>query len=174
MDDQNSQNVVDVPLNTNSAKASIGNHDHEEQDEVEGTKEPQGVGDAAILLNLQEMIKNYIQSLDKLREEKKKVQEMFEDSFLNNPVYRENAEKAKEALKVKATTRQQIASQPSVIALAQKLKGLNADIKEREVALSDYLLEYQRLTGANEIEDAEGQIREIVNSAKLIKRSAKK
>ena len=132
------------------------------------------VGDAAILLNLEEMIKNYIQSLDKLKEEKKKLAEMFEDSFVNNPVYRENAEKAKEAAKVKATTRQQIASQPSVIAIGQKVKGLSSDLRERQIALSDYLLEYQRLSGANEIEDAEGQMREIINSAKLIKRTAKK
>lgn len=145
-----------------------------EETEDTGVKEPEVVGDAAILLNLEEMIKNYIQSLEKLREEKKKHQEMFEDSFVNNPVYRENAEKAKEALKVKATTRQQIASQPSVIALGQKIKDIGRDLKERQIALSDYLLEYQRLTGANEIEDNEGQIREIINSAKLIKRSAKK
>lgn len=159
MDDQNPQ------------EETVLEADVEETTEV--TSEPV-TGDAAILLNLEEMIKNYIQSLDKLREEKKKHQEMYEDSFVNNPVYRENAEKAKEALKVKATTRQQIASQPSVISLAQKIKGLSADIKERQVALSDYLLEYQRLTGANEIEDAEGQIREIINSAKLVKRTAKK
>lgn len=158
MDDQKDPEVVDAEV----------------VDESTPSEEPQVVGDAAILLNLEEMIKNYVQSLDKLREEKKKIQEMFEDSFANNPTYRENADKAKEALKVKATTRQQIASQPSVIALAQKLKGLGSDIKERQVALSDYLLEYQRLSGANEIEDNEGQIREIINSAKLIKRSAKK
>jgi hypothetical protein len=132
------------------------------------------VGEAALLLNLSEMIRNYIQSIDKLREEKKKHAEMFEDAFVNNPTYRENAEKAKEALKVKATTRQQIASQPSVIATAQKIKDLGRDLRERQLALSDYLLEYQRLTGANEFEDAEGQIREIINSAKLIKRTAKK
>lgn len=158
MDDQKNPEVVDAEV----------------VEEPTPSEEPQVVGDAAILLNLEEMIKNYVQSLDKLREEKKKIQEMFEDSFANNPTYRENADKAKEALKVKATTRQQIASQPSVIALAQKLKGLGSDIKERQVALSDYLLEYQRLSGANEIEDNEGQIREIINSAKLIKRSAKK
>lgn len=159
MDDQNNQDVTVLEV----------------EEEVEETPEAEvATGDAAILLNLEEMIKNYIQSLDKLREEKKKVQEMYEDSFVNNPIYRENSEKAKEAAKVKATTRQQIASQPAVIALGQKMKGLSSDIKERQVALSDYLLEYQRLTGANEIEDAEGQIREIINSAKLIKRSVKK
>lgn len=139
----------------------------------ETVSEPQVIGDAAIMLNLEEMIKNHIVSLDKLREEQKKFRDMYEDAFLGNPTYRENAEKAKEALKVKATTRQQIASQPSVINTAQKLKGISQDIKERVAALSDYLLEYQRLTGANEIEDAEGQIREIINSAKLIRRSSK-
>ncbi len=131
-------------------------------------------GDATILLNLEELIRNHIQNLDKLREEQKKLKEMFEDAFLNNPVYRENAEKAKEAAKIKTTTRQQIASQPSVINIANKLKDITSDIKERQAALSDYLLEYQRLTGSNEIEDANGQILEIVNSAKLIRRSAKK
>lgn len=159
MDDQNQNDDVVVDA---------------EVEETEVVAEPEAVGDAAVLLNLEEMIKNYIVSLDKLREEKKKLQEMFDDSFVNNPTYRENAEKAKEALKVKATTRQQIASQPAVIAIAQKVKGLSADIKESQNSLSDYLLEYQRMTGANEIEDNDGQIREIINSAKLIKRSAKK
>lgn len=132
------------------------------------------VGDAAVLLNLEELIRNHIQSLDKLKEEHKKLKEMFEDAFANNPVYRENAEKAKEAAQIKATTRQQIASQPSVINLANKIKEFSLDIKERQAALSDYLLEYQRLTGSNEIEDANGQILEIINSAKLVKRSAKR
>lgn len=164
MDDQNTQEPQEEVVGATIV---------EESDEST-PQEPQVVGDAAILLNLEEMIKNYIQSIEKLKEEKKKHAEMFEDAFVNNPVYRENSEKAKEALKVKATTRQQIASQPSVIALGVKIKDLSRDLKERQVALSDYLLEYQRLTGANEIEDNDGQIREIINSAKLIKRSAKK
>lgn len=142
--------------------------------EAEVVSDSGATGQAAVLLNLEEMIKNYIGSLDKLRVEQKKHREMFEDSFNNNPTYRENAEKAKEAIKVKATTRQQIASQPSVIVITNKLKGFSQDIKERQSALSDYLLEYQRMTGANEIEDNDGQIREIINSAKLIKRSSKK
>jgi hypothetical protein len=146
-----------------------------ETDESVVVTEPAPVsGDATLLLNLEEMIKNHISSIDKFREEQRKLKEMFEDAFNNNPVYRENTDKAKEALKVKATTRQQIASQPSVILVQQKLKGISQDVKERQAALSDYLLEYQRLTGANEIEDNDGQMREIINSAKLIKRSSKK
>ncbi|HVZ58878.1 MAG TPA: hypothetical protein VG935_03965 [Patescibacteria group bacterium] len=170
------QKVQDAEIVANDTEATLSQDFPGVEDVPTSSivKDSNATGDAAVLLNLEEMIKNYIESLDKLRLEKKKIAEMLEDSFVNNPVYRENAEKAKEALKVKNTTRQQIASQPSVIALSQKVKGLNADIKERQVALSDYLLEYQRLSGANEIEDSEGQIREIINSAKLIKRTAKK
>lgn len=163
---------MDDKQNSNSQDAVIVEGEVEET--VEVTEVTPVSGDATLLLNLEEMIKNHISSIDKFREEQRKLKEMFEDAFNNNPVYRENTEKAKESLKVKATTRQQIASQPSVILVQQKLKGISQDVKERQAALSDYLLEYQRLTGANEIEDNDGQMREIINSAKLIKRSSKK
>ena len=85
MDDQNTQDpqeeIVDATIVDETEESTV--------------KEPEVVGDAAILLNLEEMIKNYIQSLEKLREEKKKHQEMFEDSFVNNPVYRENCRESK-------------------------------------------------------------------------------
>ena len=38
--------------------------------------------------------------------------------------------------------------------------------------LSDYLREYQRLSGSNEIEGEDGELREIVYTAKLVKKSA--
>ena len=57
--------------------------------------------------------------------------------------------------------------------LAQKIKDFNTDLKEKKTALSDYLLEYQRMSGATEIEGHDGQIREIINNAKLIKRSSR-
>lgn len=126
-----------------------------------------------ILFSLEEMIKNHIASLDSLREEMRKQREMFEDVFANDQVFRENAEKAKEANKIKSTTRQQILSQPAVNSIQSKIKSIRTDIKERQAALSDYLMEYQRISGANEIEGKDGEIREIINSAKLIKKSSK-
>lgn len=126
-----------------------------------------------VLLSLEEMIKNNIESLDKLRVELKQHREMFEDAFVNNPTYREHNERVKEANKVKSQTRQQITNQPSVLQMANKIKSMRSEMKERQSALSDYLKEYQRMTGANEIEGRDGKIREIVNDAKLIIRSDK-
>lgn len=130
-------------------------------------------GQAEVIVNLGELIKNHIASLDKLRDEVKKLKEMHEDGFINDAVYRQHAEQAKEATKVKQETKQQIAKQPAIAQLSAKIRSISAEIKERKMALSEYLLEYQRLTGVNEIETKEGEIREIVNEARVVRKSAR-
>ena len=128
---------------------------------------------ATVLLSLEELIKNHIQSIDKLRDEVKKHREMFADAFEGNETYRENEAKVKEANKVKSTTREQILHQPAMQTLGAKIKEMSTDLKEKQTALSDYLLEYQRMAGVNEIEGHDGEMREIINNAKLIKRSSR-
>lgn len=127
----------------------------------------------AVLFSLEEMIKNYIESLDKLGNDLKQHRQMFADAFINNPTYRELEEQAKEAAKKRNSTREQILAQPAMRELGQKIKDMSSDVREKKASLSDYLLEYQRMTGATEIEDKDGEARQIVNSAKLIKRSSK-
>jgi len=129
--------------------------------------------DATVLMSLDELIKNYIQSIDKLRIEVKKQREMIQDGFQNDPVYHEHEEKAKEAIKQKNATKQQIMKQPAMMTLANKVKGMQSELKEKQLALSDYLLEYQRLSGANQIETNDGQVLEIINSAKVVRTSSK-
>jgi hypothetical protein len=65
-------------------------------------------------------------------------------------------------------------SQPAVAAISSKVKGIRSDIKERQGALSDYLQEYQRMTGATEIEGKDGELRDIINNSKVIKQASKK
>lgn len=139
--------------------------------EVSDEPESADTNQATVLLSLEEMIKSHIDSIERLRQELKQNREMFEDAFSNNPTYRENLEKVKEVNKAKTSVREEIAKQPSVMALADKVKSLRQDIKERQMALSDYLLEYQRMTGATEIEGNDGQVREIVNTSRVVKRS---
>jgi len=142
-------------------------------EQVRDTTDSSAGTDVNVLLSLEEMIKNNIESLDKLRVELKSLREMFEDAFSNNPTYREHNEKVKEANKIKSQTRQQITKQPAVMQMANKIKSMRSEIKERQSALSDYLKEYQRMTGATEIEGRDGKIREIINDAKLVLRSEK-
>jgi hypothetical protein len=148
----------------------------DQNDPIEATIVEDKVSDdnqATVLISLEEMIKKNISRLDQLKNEVKKQREMYDDSFLNNPTFIENTEKAKTASKDLLVTKKNIASQPSVIQISLKLRSMRDETKEIEQSLSDYLQEYQRLSGANEIEGEDGKIRDIVNTAKLVVRSAK-
>lgn len=129
---------------------------------------------ATILLSLEQLIKNHIASIDKLKEEAKKHKQMLEDAFMNDAVYQEHLKLSKEAVKVKSATRAQILKQPANVMLSNKIKNMTTELKDKQYALSDYLLEYQRMTGVNEIEGEDGEVREIVNTAKVVKKASKK
>jgi hypothetical protein len=138
-----------------------------------GTDSPAGTDQAAALLSLEELIKNHIDNIDHLRHELKEQREMFEDSFTNNPTYREVTEQAKDAAKKKSQAREQISKQPSVAQLNQKIKDLRFDISESSRTLSDLLQDYKDQTGATQIETRSGQVLEIVSIMKLVKKNSK-
>jgi predicted RNase H-like nuclease (RuvC/YqgF family) len=125
-----------------------------------------------ILINMESLIKGHIATIDKLSDEAKKLKEMLDDIFNNDPTYQEHDKAAKEAAKVKQNTKAQILKQPQAADLDKKIKDLKSDLKENQASLSDYLQEYARLSGVNEIEGDDGEVREIVYSAKLIKKSS--
>jgi hypothetical protein len=135
---------------------------------------PTNTGDAEIILNLENLIKNHVSNIDRLKETLKKNKEMLDDIFLNDQTYKLHCDKVKEAGKVRANTKAQIMKQPNVFDLAKKIKEMQAERKELEGALSDYLREYTRLSGTNEIEGEDGEVREIVYTAKLVKKSSRK
>ncbi len=125
---------------------------------------------STIITSLDELIKSHISSIDRLSEEQKKLRETLADGFNNDAEFKQLSDKVKDANKAKAVKRAQIMEQSGVIEIANKLKSLNAEVKEKQTSLSDYLLEYQRLTGVNQIEGSDGEVREIVHIAKLVKR----
>jgi|SRR6185437_3054325 len=122
------------------------------------------------LLSLEELIKNHIESIEKLKLEVKQQREMYEDSFNSNPTYREHDEKVKEVSKGKNSVRQEISKQPSVSMLAQKIKDLRFDMNEKSKTLSDLLQDYIEQTGATSIETRDGKVLEIIRTSKLVKR----
>ncbi len=140
--------------------------------EIVATQTPTPAADqVTVLLSLEQLIKSHIASIDKLREESRKHKQMLEDAFLNDPVYQEHLKIAKEATKQKSTTKQNIMHQPANVQLSNKIKEMSAELKDKQMALSDYLLEYQRMTGVNEIEGEDGEVREIVNTARVVKKT---
>ena len=126
---------------------------------------------AQVLLDLESMIKSSISGIDLKKEELKKLNEMTASFLAQDPTYQEHEKLAKEAARIKNATKSQLLKQPSVAQTIVKAKELKAELRETQDGLSDYLREYQRMSGSNEIEDEQGEIREIVYVAKLVKRS---
>ena len=127
--------------------------------------------DATLLLRIEEMIKTHISQIDQLGEQISKQKEMLDDIFVNDETYQIHDKTAKEAAKIKSATKAQIMKQPSVADLSDKLRKLRSEKAELQGGLSDYLREYQRLSGSSEIEGEDGEVREIVYVAKLVKKS---
>ncbi len=128
---------------------------------------------AETLVTITGLIQNYISSIDRLKKEISENRQMLEDSFMNDTTYKEKEEKAKEANKDKNVFKQQILKQPTLMALSEKIKDLRSSMKDSKQQLSDYLQEYQKLTGANEIEDVQGNLSEIRYTARLVRPSKK-
>lgn len=127
--------------------------------------------DAIVITNLQNLINETLNRIATVGEELKPLDEMINSVLENDEVYRKHVEAAKEAGKVKNTTKAEIMKRPDVSNVFSKVKEKKSDLKEAKESLSEYLQEYARLTGQRQFETAEGQVQEIVYTAKLIKRS---
>lgn len=123
--------------------------------------------DAKLLLRLEEMIKSNRKIIEKTREELSEQRQMLKDTFENDPIYMEHNEEVKKATKVRNGTKAQILKKSDVASLAEKVKSLQSQMRESAEALSDYLREYQRVSGMTTIEGEDGEVLEIVYVAKL-------
>lgn len=123
--------------------------------------------EADSILHMEDVIRNGVTVISKLKQELKDQREMYNDSFTNNTTFRENEALVKQATLVRNKTALEIAKQPSVILNADKIKELAQDIKERKESLSATLVAYKEKTQATQLELFEGQTMEIVQSAKL-------
>lgn len=129
--------------------------------------------DAALVMKIEEMIKTHMAQIAELGEEATKYKDMLDDILLNDETFQEHDKATKEASRIKSNTKKEIMKRPDAADLANKLKSVRSQQKELREGLSDYLREYQRLSGSNEIEGEDGEVREIVFVAKLVKRSNK-
>lgn len=127
---------------------------------------------STIVLNMESMIKTILSSISRAEEEMDKHKSMLDSILENDETYKEHSERAKEASKIKSGTRRQILKQPQAAELAAKVQSLKSQIKENKASLSDYLREFQKMSGINEIEDADGEVKQIVFTAKLVNKSS--
>ncbi len=104
-----------------------------------------------------------------LREEAGKLKEMLDDIFHNDPTFQTHDAAVKEASKIRSATKKQILKMPQAADLTNRIQSLRSQIKERNGELSDYLQDYSRSSGANSFETEDGQVLQIIYTAKLAK-----
>lgn len=126
--------------------------------------------DATVLVSLESTIKQHIRLIDQNKSELKKIREMIASALANDETYKLHDEETKKAAKVRAATKSELLKLSYNKSLVEKSHALATEIKESDDALSEYLREYQRISGSNEFETDEGEVREIVYVAKLVKK----
>jgi hypothetical protein len=131
---------------------------------------PQQVKD---LFTLENLIKTHISHVESVTNELRKHSEMLSDVLSNDPSYKEATDQIKEITKKKSEAKQNLLKVPSTASLNQKVKDMKQELKELKIALSAYLQQYQKIADTDQIESEDGEVRQIVYSAKLVKLSSK-
>lgn len=123
------------------------------------------------LLNIESLINSHDSRLDILQKELKTQKNMLSDLLENDEEYAKISEETSKLNKQKTIVKQKALKSPAAMPLVDKIKDAQNQIKELRVALSDYLAQYVNLSGTNQIEGADGIVRQIVYSAKLVKKN---
>lgn len=142
----------------------------EEEKPIQKETEDKSDFPAEELIAIQRLIQTHLEKVETLREEAKKYAEILADILINSGVYSEHEQAAKEAIKTKNITKKDLLKDPGAQEIAMKLKSAKSEMKEHQASLSHFVTEYAKSTGANQIEDLNGEIRDIVYSAKLVKK----
>ena len=125
------------------------------------------------LFTIENLIKTHVNHIETVKIELHKHAEMMSDVLNNDEGYKKVAEEIKELNKKKTEAKQNVLKSPANASLNQKIKDMKQELKELNNALSNYLQQYQKLADTDQIESEDGEVRQIVYSAKLVKLSGK-
>jgi len=120
------------------------------------------------ITNLSGLINGHIAGLDREKENLGKLSEMLSDILANDPKYKEATDKAKELIKEKSKAKANVLQQPTAHDIAFKIKDSRNEVKQLSLELSNFLTEYQKLTGSSEFEGEDGEMRQIITTAKIV------
>lgn len=138
------------------------------------TQLPAGTNEAVTsLFAIENLIKTHISHIETVKIELQKQAEMFNDVLNNDPKFKEASEEGKAVNKKKAEAKQEILKSPANASLNQKIKDMRQELKELKNALSNYLQQYQKIADTDQIESEDGEVRQIVYNAHLVKLSGK-
>ncbi len=133
------------------------------------------VGESKVdaIIRIESIIKKNLFNIMQLQEDVKMQNDMLNDIFENDKTFKDHADKAKMAIRQRNSTKMEIMRQSQAATVVNKIKDLKDELKDLKKSLSDYVLEFNRVSGLNQITDSDGKILEIVYSTKLVRKSGK-
>ncbi len=137
---------------------------------VTTSTEPQS--QAELVVSLTNLINANLSEISNLEKEMAKQKEMIDSVLENDSTYKDHAEKAKEATRIKSNTKKEIFKRPDVKHVVEKLTEMKDNLSDTREELSNYIQEYAQASGQNYFEAEDGTIQEIVYVAKLRKKAA--
>lgn len=128
--------------------------------------------DAKKIINLENLIKGYLTDIANLRDKLRAQREMMKSTIEGDRDFSEAAAKTAELKKKETELKQKLVKVEAVVATKMKVEQLMTELKNVQQSLSDYLNEYANLTQSTEFIGPEGELHQIVRTAKLVKKRA--
>ena len=125
---------------------------------------------AITLVNIESLINSHDAKLKTLTDEGKTYREMINNLLEGDNEYVEAAKEAAKYGKLKTISKKRVMASEAAKSTVEKLQDIQSQVKELKVALSDYLSQYVSLSGTNQIEGLDGVLRQIIYTAKLVKK----
>src|SRR3989344_1864882 len=123
-------------------------------------------------LELESMINRYIEETDKLKAQLKTQKDMYNAVFENDATFSQTQEKEKEIKKNTTALKQKLVKQPAAVDISNRMKDLKMEIKDVQDTLSGLAEQYEKVSGLSQITQDDGNILQIVNTYKVVKRHA--
>lgn len=114
------------------------------------------------------VIQKRLKILDDLLHEINKLKADLEDALMDNPVYGKMLEEDEENKKTRKEKKDRIMSTATVKGYQEEIREKMQEIKENREILSQELVDYYREKGTLEITDADGNVKRMKFSVKLV------
>lgn len=125
---------------------------------------------ATSVIDLTGLINNHLAQIDNLKSQLKKLRDMLQSIYENDSTYQLHDAAVKEATKVRSQTKKQLQKLPQVADLTAKIQDVRQLIKEHNDDVSGLVQDYAKSTGLTTLEASDGTLREIIYTAKLVKK----
>ncbi len=121
------------------------------------------------IINTESLINTANARLNDLTYEAKEYKAMLDEILESDTEFQEIDKEAKKQAKLRAVARQKALNTQGAKTNIDKLKETQTQLREVKTALSDYLAQYVKISGSNQIEGPDGVVRRIIYTAKLVK-----